>query len=285
MYVISNIHVVRNGCTTLRINTKTGSAHALTIPHEAWLDHDAADDVCVAPIELDASRWAVSALPWEDFCPTSERMEELNIGVGDDVLMIGRFVGHTGKQRNEPLVRFGNIAMMDDGERVRDGRGMLVTAFLVEMRSLPGFSGSPVFVCIGAGSYRGVYGSDKQAHMMPFYTETIGLLGIDTGHKSLTNPVIDKRTGDPVDPPQVVQQNSGVAIIAPYYKIADVLEGFMEQRKKATKDAMENAERGENDVADDETDDEFERFEDLTRKLVNTPKSEINKKRKEHDSQ
>lgn len=247
-YVISNIHVVRNGCTTLRINTKAGAAEAVTIPAEAWLDHGEADDVCVAPIEIDRSKWAVQALRWEDVCPTEDRMNELNIGVGDDVLMIGRFVGHTGQQRNEPLVRFGNIAMMDRGERVLDGRGMLVNAFLVEMRSLPGFSGSPTFVCIGAGSYRGVYGTEKGPRMMPFYSEHIGLLGIDTGHKCLSHPVLDETTRKPVKPPQVVEQNSGVAIIAPYYKIQDVLEGFAEQRQHADAAALANPERGSNDI-------------------------------------
>jgi len=273
-YVVSNIHVVRNGCTTLRVNAKRGQAKAVTIPAEAWLDHEEGDDVCAAPIELNRKIWAVTALPWEDFCPTEERMAELNIGVGDDVLMIGRFVGHTGKQRNEPLARFGNIARMDEGERVKDGRGMLVEAFLVEMRSLPGYSGSPVFVVIGAGSYRGVYGTEKGAQMMPFYSETIGLLGIDTGHKPITNSVLEKTSRKPVEPPQVVQQNSGVAIVAPYYKIADVLEeGFVEQRKTATEDAVTDPERGVSDV-DSSEEDEFERFEDLTRKLVNTPKRE-----------
>ena len=58
------------------------------------------------------SEWRVSPLPWKDFCPTTERLEELNVGVGDDVVMLGRFAGHSGRQRNQPLARFGSIAMM-----------------------------------------------------------------------------------------------------------------------------------------------------------------------------
>jgi hypothetical protein len=252
-YVVSNIHVVRNGCTTLRLNRrKGGAAVTVIVPSETWCDHGDGDDVCVAAIELDQTDWAVKALPWEDFCPTDDRLDELNVGIGDDVLMIGRFVGHTGKQSNEPVARFGNIARMDEGERVKDGRGLLVDAFLVEMRSLPGYSGSPVFVVIGAGSYRGVYGTDKAAKMMPFYSEAIGLLGIDTGHKPLTHPVLDKQTGDPVEPKMVVQQNSGIAIVAPYYKIENVLEDFVDQRKEATQRALSDPARGTNDIADEE---------------------------------
>ncbi len=233
-YVVSNIHVVGNGCTTLRINTKGGGVEALEIPNSDWVDHPDADDVSVAPIYLEElSEWAVEPLPWGFFCPTPERMDELNIGVGDDVFMLGRFSGHSGRQQNQPLARFGSLAMMDD-EKVEDGREMLVDAYLVEMRSLPGFSGSPVFLSIGAGSYRGAYGTDKQAKMMPFYSETIALLGIDTGHKSLVATVRDK-TGKEVEPARSVQQNSGVAIVAPYYKINDILEGddLVKQREKA----------------------------------------------------
>ncbi len=99
-------------------------------------------------------------------------LNELNAGVGDEVVMIGRFVAHDGRVRNAALARFGNIAMMP-GEPVTDGRGMKVEAFLVEMRSLSGFSGSPAFIYMGPGTYRG------DGRMMPFYSETIGLIGID----------------------------------------------------------------------------------------------------------
>jgi hypothetical protein len=257
------------------VNKRRGGVETLLIPESAWLDHEDGDDVCAAPVELKPNRWSVTALPWEDFCPTEERMDDLNVGVGDDVLMIGRFTGHSGRQQNAPLARFGNIAMMDD-ELVQDGRGMLVDAYLVEMRSIPGFSGSPVFVVIGAGSYRGVVGNEQAASMMPFYSETVGLLGIDTGHKPITLPVLESDTGRPAEPRQIVQQNSGVAIVAPYYKIDYLLgEQFMEQRKKATKEALKDPERGTLDVAADES--EFERFEDLARQLATTPKQKPKK--------
>lgn len=221
-YVVSNIHVVRNGCCTLRINKRGRGVDTLTIPSSSWVDHPSSDDVSIAPIRHALDTWAVTALTWEDFCPTAERFEELNIGIGDDVVMLGRFLGHSGRKQNAPLARFGSIAMMDS-EPVKDGREMLVNAYLVEMRSLPGCSGSPVFIVIGAGSYRGTYGGEEAPKMMPFFTETIGLLGIDTGHKPLLNPVLDPN-GELKSPRQVVQQNSGVAIVAPFYAIRETFE-------------------------------------------------------------
>jgi hypothetical protein len=81
--------------------------------------------------------WEIIGSSWLEVAPTPARMDQLNIGVGDEVFMIGRFISHQGLNRSQPLARFGNIAMMP-GERVRDGRGFDVEAFLVEMRSLSG---------------------------------------------------------------------------------------------------------------------------------------------------
>lgn len=124
-----------------------------------------------------------------------------------------------------PLARFGNIAMMP-GEKVLDGRGMLVEAFLAEMHSIPGFSGSPVFLYLGPGNFR------REGQMMPFFSETIGLLGIDTGHKVLPSTVNIKGTGRKADVPWSVLQHTGVAIVAPVWKIQNVLdeEDFVAQR-------------------------------------------------------
>ena len=59
--------------------------------------------------------------------------------------MVGRFVSHEGKQQNSPAVRFGNIAMMQK-EKIIDERGVAQESFLVEIRSLPGYSGSAVLI-------------------------------------------------------------------------------------------------------------------------------------------
>jgi hypothetical protein len=56
----------------------------------------------------------------------------------------------------------------------------------------------------------------------------------------------------------------------------------VEQQNQADGESLDDPERGTSDAAQHETeDDEFERFEDLTRKLVNVPKSEVDKKRED----
>jgi len=117
---------------------------------------------------------------------------------------------------NQPLARFGNIALMP-GEKVVDGQEESVEAFLIEMRSLSGFSGSPVFVYMAPGTFRG------EGRRMPFYKEVIGLIGIDTGHISINTPVVQNVGGVPTKS-GMVEQNGGTAITSPVWKNADVVE-------------------------------------------------------------
>lgn len=159
--------------------------------------------------------WDVEPIIWDDVAATGERMEELNIGVGDEIFMIGRFAMNNKIVYNQPLARFGNISMMP-GEPIRDKRGLLVEAYLGEMRSLSGFSGSPVFVYLGPGTYRG------NKKMMPFYSETIGLIGIDTGHLEIKKTIQDSNI--------VTLQNTGVSMISPISKIEETIIKAIEEK-------------------------------------------------------
>lgn len=208
---VTNIHLAAGGCNALRVVDLIGESRVLRVPE--WIYHPEADDVAVAEIDLPKDV-AVSAIAWDGVAATDERMAELNVGVGDEVIMIGRFGAHDGGQRNAPLARFGNIAMMP-GEPVLDGRKMTVEANLVEMRSLSGFSGSPVFIHIGPTSYR------ANGKMMPFFTLTIGLIGIDTGHKTNKAKVLD---GAGAETDLTAEQNTGIAIVCPVRKIAAAIE-------------------------------------------------------------
>jgi hypothetical protein len=58
--------------------------------------------------------------------------------------------------------------------------------------------------------------------MMPFFRETIGLIGIDTGHKTTRSPVKLRATGGETE--FDVRVNAGVSIVAPVWKIAEVLD-------------------------------------------------------------
>jgi len=66
------------------------------------------------------------------------------IWIRDEIRLVGRLITRDGNQQNKPVVRFGHLAMMDDAIK-RDGEERQ-RSFLIECRSVSGFSGSPVFV-------------------------------------------------------------------------------------------------------------------------------------------
>jgi hypothetical protein len=213
--LITNIHVAMGGCRIMRVPLQAGGFVTLELPEANWISHADGDDVAATAIDV-SPEWDLQAFQWSPIAATRDRLIELNAGVGDEIVMFGRFVTVGGQQINAPLARFGNIAMMP-GELITDNRGLRVEAFLIEMRSMSGFSGSPVFIYMGPGTYRG------DERMMPFYSETIGLVGLDTGHIAISNSVISAIDKQPVDHWRVAQ-NSGVAIVTPVWKIVDVLE-------------------------------------------------------------
>lgn len=213
-YLVTNIHVAQAKNRTLRINTLSGGVDFHEIKGSDWVNHPNGDDIAAIALAVEP-HWATSALDWSALAVTQARMIELNMGVGDEAFMLGRFVSLETVQLNQPLARFGNVAMMP-GVPVKDGRGIEVEAFLVEMRSLSGFSGSPVFVYMGPGTYRG------NGTMVPFYSETIGLMGIDTGHKATLGEV--RKKNDDASTGLEVPLNTGISIVAPVWKIQELLD-------------------------------------------------------------
>ncbi len=73
---------------------------------------------------------------------TDEIIKDQNIGLGDEVFITGLFGYVAGSQKNIPIVRVGNIAMMPDEKVPTEGEPM--EAYLIEARSMGGLSGSPV---------------------------------------------------------------------------------------------------------------------------------------------
>jgi hypothetical protein len=168
--------------------------------------------------------------------------------------MVGRFVAHGGRLTNNPVARFGSIALMPNpDEPVRDGRGKDVEAFLVEMRSHAGFSGSPVFLMIPHNSFRGEFDN----HELEDNTTRFRLLGIDTGHKidPLRLHEWDGRDWGN-EAPYGVKHYSDMAIVAPIWKVVELLkrEDLAEYRRQRGEEAerQRGTERAESDVAREE---------------------------------
>ena len=132
-------------------------------------------------------------------------------------MLFGRFVNHEGHQRNKPVVRFGNIAMMPDAAApVRVG-DLDQLAFLVECRSLGGFSGSPAFVSLAQRRWMGGVQKSGPSPSVPKF------LGVDCAHLPFWSAVCESR--DPMRrvPDLWSETNSGIAVIVPAWRLLKLL--------------------------------------------------------------
>jgi len=78
---------------------------------------------------------------------TPALIEREGIGLGDDVFVVGLFSRRAGQARNIPIIRVGNIVAMPE-EPIKTATG-LQDAYLIELLSIGGLSGSPVFTYLG----------------------------------------------------------------------------------------------------------------------------------------
>lgn len=146
LYAVTNKHVVDDGgFRILRLNTVDGTVATIKSEPESWTRHQDGDDIAVMPIKAEDKRFRWFSVPIDKFI-SQETITDYRIGPGDEAFLIGRLVTMGGRQKNTPVVRFGNLSMMADPSEPVVLRGHEQEAFLVECRSLSGFSGSPAFV-------------------------------------------------------------------------------------------------------------------------------------------
>jgi hypothetical protein len=78
-----------------------------------------------------------------------EMIGDRNLGIGDEVFVAGLFKNAKGSAKNIPIVRIGNVAMMPD-EKIffptEERQDQWLYADLLELHSIGGLSGSPVFI-------------------------------------------------------------------------------------------------------------------------------------------
>ena len=268
VFTVTAKHVVRGAQARgeelfLRLNLTAGGSHLLKVSSDHWyFPEDEAADVAVTPVRFEPPEaFDLVIFPSGGFA-TEQKITEHEIGIGDELFISGLFARHFGTERNLPIVRSGIIASMPH-ERLSDPiSGLSYDAYLVEVRSIGGLSGSPVFVVLPPGR---VVGESVQGGPRYFF-----LLGLIRGHwnRSMEEP-------DSWEPSELDTVNMGIAVVTPVQEMIKVIESeeVQAEMKKADEEYAKRIEPTE-DVAEDES--EFERFERLTQHLVNTPKPETN---------
>jgi hypothetical protein len=252
IYAVTNRHILDEGFTVLRLTKKSGGIDTFPTERQSWIPHPLGYDVEVLPIELPRENFRWRSVSTDLFI-SPEIIETYRIGLGDDAFLIGRLVTHEGKQKNSPIVRFGNVSLMADPNEPIRCKGYDQEGFLVECRSLSGFSGSPVFVQTErsysgedaarvAQARRDVLFHTRETTNPPGKVESFSwvrndppqnnlvtisgrfgpwLLGIDWGHIPLWRPVYD--SDQQTRTSYRVEANTGVAGVLPAWHILEAL--------------------------------------------------------------
>jgi hypothetical protein len=219
VHVVTNRHVVDGGNRVIRFNTTGGGFSSLASEPEEW-EISPDDDLAVLGTDIPKdAEW--SAIGLDEFLDEGCEIEGWPIFPGDEVVFFGRFTTHEGRQRNKPVMRFGNISMLPDPNalvRIEGDHEQL--AFLVECRSLSGFSGSPAFVHLAQPRWMSSE-QDKKG----WISTGIRLLGVDCAHLSFWSPVCEQKNRGTVLSDMWVETNSGIAVIVPAWRLARLING------------------------------------------------------------
>ena len=166
------------------------------------------------------------------------------VDIGDEVVTVGLYSTHYGEQKNLPVVRVGNISLMP-GEPVFSNRGF-VTAYLVEIKSNAGLSGSPVYVNIPPAITK-----DGRHFFLekPFAVPLGILIGYHIVVSKQDQIPVPVRQDEPIDEDDeddrdsADQRNTGFAIVVPWERLLEMaesqvllgaLESAFDQRAKAS---------------------------------------------------
>ena len=242
-YAVTNVHIVfRNGMENpvIRINTKDNKFDTIKTSRDEWIRHPAGDDVAICPFEFRSRNMDIGYLV-KDGIADENFLKEFSVGVGDDIVMTGRFRVHAGKERNHPVLRFGNIAAMNDEPISNNFTQLQQESYLVEMRSISGFSGSPVFIFINPLSSPRQLDSSKNMISGTFpnfkIIYQIKLLGIQWGQISYMTTAKD--TGDQS---YKIGVDSAMEGVVPIQKLMDLIysEEMIQMREKENKKRNNN---------------------------------------------
>lgn len=280
-YIITARHVIegiqQHGSAErvyLRTNTKDGG-HAFIVSEVADWYFDPDDhviDVAVLPIfnpqliETFSVHWIQS-----DIAVTDLMIEMEGLGVGDDTFITGLFVNHYGKQRNIPIVRVGTIAAMP-GEKVATARGDM-DAYLVEVRSIGGISGSPVFSSLGP----------VRANLFEQYVGyRFNFLGLVHGHWDLVDSDNDASSRF-IDRKERI--NQGIAIVVPASKIVQVLnQPELVKMRKKIKDGLREYKKKHLPTMDSNIKPDAQNEDALTREAFERTLKQVDRKTSEPES-
>lgn len=215
-HVIDGIRNLGLSEVFIRANTKQGESVWAKCQSNDWLFHPTDQTADLALLRTGVpDGWDHLVIP-SSMCATSEVLQKNEVGLGDEVFVVGLFRHHHGSRKNIPIVRVGNLAAMAE-EKVSTKDFGLVDAHLIEARSIGGLSGSPVFLNMGVVRYLDGGVKYAQNGLM------VLLLGLIHGHYDVPNSSVDTVDGQSAETLSAERVNTGIAIVVPMEKIREAI--------------------------------------------------------------
>jgi len=231
-YLVTARHCVeraknRYGDLYARFNLIDGTSRQVKLEDRWIFPDDESVDIAILPIFIagGVEHGNVSNLMFAN----DYQVEALNIGIGDDLFIVGLFSQREGTQRNIPIVRSGIIASMPEEPLQDANTGNPYHAYLIEARSIGGLSGSPVFVAIDT------HDSVTQARRTPNDAALFLLLGFIRSHWDLKTTTVMDFLEDADS-----KLNMGIAVVTPIQEVMKVISGeeLTKQRKDIRKEYL-----------------------------------------------
>lgn len=220
-FLVTNAHVIEQNVTVARWNKSDGKPQYLDLSKNDWIIHSDKD------VDIAVHRMNGTSIDGGGLLPTAlflnkESIAQLDVRLDDDICMLGMHRNYNGVLTNQPTARFGHLVQFP-GEKIRDDRGRLQSVFLGQIPSLPGFSGSPVFLIQDETEKNAEHG---RLSLGQSGGRRIVLLGVNCGHLPAYSPTYRTDSNARNDHLNA-EINSGIIYVSPAWNILDAINSSL----------------------------------------------------------
>jgi hypothetical protein len=206
--------------TWLRVNQIGGEASFVRLPlrtngptRNVFVHSDTTVDLVAVGEVPDPEKYRFKILS-TDIIRTEGDLKRLGLEEGTDVFFPALFVPHTGEHQNYPIVRFGKIALVSGGERIK-WDNQLQRLHLIEAVSIGGHSGAPVFIWFAPRLKPGTILTSE------FTEKRMRLIGVMQGYFRYWSPLGYEKTR--ITP--LSEAHTGISAVVPADLLYEILFG------------------------------------------------------------
>ena len=227
VYIATAAHVIDQIAgeqISVRLNRKSGEAECLRVLKSA-VSRNEPNDLAVFPLAASTSIYDFKMIPTARSNQESLRKEVWDWSAGDEVFALGLYTSHYGETRNTPVLRVGNIAAMLD-EPVRGPGGNYLTAYLIELKTIAGLSGSPVFVNPPRVAFRNgglMHWKGDDPAVIPLGI-LLGYHVVESREDQISVPQFGMAQAGANWSESIDQRNTGFGVVVPYERVIELFE-------------------------------------------------------------